>query len=921
MSLEHLIEKSKTFNLDEVRWSNQGENSRQEFIKKFPLNSLKDLTVDNYVQGAGNKNSFCYWLEFKKILFGIGGGNAFKYGLWKATKDNNYYVGYGKNKKQLLGEELANYFNTIKKGIITALALVEKDQIEGIKDINIPIRNDVLQKIMSMYYPEKFIAMGSPKTILEFAHDIELKGVELQSGNVIQVNYESNKFLRSREEFKNWDYWKLGVFIWLYYNDELEEIKNYRKEFSAWLAQNFEISNGTSSSYIKALDILSKILKKELFTVTDNIFLNDLYEDLIAKQKEPNGRYFYKKSPSYGRKGFYSAAVSSYIQFLDTTPIHKDQEAFADILEKYSPDDLATYFSFLFEFLNKYQIKKRDTRLLYSTSNNNLAFTIGQRLSWVLHKSNKRGKFGVLSIDKIRSHSEEFSGNRPFPFFTYFNSIEFSKEDKESIFNGFEQELNRTNKSSYSKHTNKEFENAVFDRSFREKFTGIIKGDQPDISDMKQPVNTIFYGPPGTGKTFRLKQEYFDKYTSKETSISKEKHFEYVVENIGWHECLAIALLDLGRSTVSNIMEHPWILKKREYSQAKNIRANLWGNLQAHTVEECPNVHVKKRRDPSLFYKHEDSTWEVVEDQLRELIPEIFEVKKSVEEFNPDPDKEIKRYRFVTFHQSFSYEDFIEGIKPILPEDGEEVSDLNYTIEDGVFKELCRKAEADPENQYAIFIDEINRGNIAQIFGELITLIEKDKRWGADNQLSTLLPYSKKVFRVPKNLDIYGTMNTADRSVEALDTALRRRFSFEEVMPDPEKLIGKSVGGIDLKELLTVMNERIELLVDRDHTIGHSYFLEISNQQELVDAFNNKVIPLLQEYFYGDFGKIGLVLGKGFIQKKDNKKIKFADFQYENEDDFKNDTYTLVKITEDNISKALEILLRNKQSEVEEQTD
>jgi DNA polymerase III delta prime subunit len=432
-----------------------------------------------------------------------------------------------------------------------------------------------------------------------------------------------------------------------------------------------------------------------------------------------------------------------------------------------------------------------------------------------------------------------------------------------------------------------------------------------------QASNIIFYGPPGTGKTYRLKEEYFGKYSSKETSLSKEKHFEYVVENAGWHECLVIALLDLKRASVSEIMEHPWIRKKIEFSQAKNIRANLWGNLQAHTVEECPNVNVKIRRSPSVFYKHEDSTWEVLQEQVKELTPEIYTLKKSVEAFIPNPDKEINRYRFVTFHQSFSYEDFIEGIKPILPGEGEEIDDLNYTIVDGVFKDLCRKAEGDPENRYAIFIDEINRGNIAQIFGELITLIEKDKRWGAKNQLSAVLPYSKKEFRVPKNLDIYGTMNTADRSVEALDTALRRRFSFQEIMPDPEKLRGKTIGSIDLEQLLTVINQRIELLVDRDHTIGHSYFIEVNNEQELADAFNDKVVPLLQEYFYGDFGKIGLVLGKGFIQKNNNKKAQFAEFEYENQDDFKNDTYSLKRMNEDNILEALEILLRNKKAEEE----
>lgn len=459
-----------------------------------------------------------------------------------------------------------------------------------------------------------------------------------------------------------------------------------------------------------------------------------------------------------------------------------------------------------------------------------------------------------------------------------------------------------------------------FDKYY-EKLMAIMEVSNFDVKEMNTiaPSNIIFYGPPGTGKTYHLRNEFFQQYVSKETTISKEKHFEYVVENASWWECIAVSLLDLKKASVSDILEHPWVAKKIEFSQAKNVRASIWGNLQTHTVEDCPNVKYRARQTPQIFFKHEDSTWEILEDLAVDVAPEIYGLKKSVEDFNPDPDKEICRYRFVTFHQSFSYEDFIEGIKPVLPEDGEEVNDLSYKVEDGVFKELCRKAEADAENRYAIFIDEINRGNIAQIFGELITLIEKDKRWGAKNQMSAILPYSKKELRVPVNLDIYGTMNTADRSVEALDTALRRRFSFIEMMPDPSKLRGKTVAGIDLENLLSEINQRIELLVDRDHTIGHSYFMGVTNEQDLAEVFKDKVIPLLQEYFYGDFGKIGLVLGKGFISRNQNHKVDFADFQYENQEDFKADTFSLKEITAETIVGALELLLGRRTVEEDSQ--
>ena len=391
---------------------------------------------------------------------------------------------------------------------------------------------------------------------------------------------------------------------------------------------------------------------------------------------------------------------------------------------------------------------------------------------------------------------------------------------------------------------------------------------------------------------------------------SKEQHFETVVSSCSWWQVIAIVLLDLKKAKVSDIFEHDWVRRKASLSNSKTIRPTIWGQLQSHTINECKYVNVTNRQQPLIFNKTEDSYWEILEDHVEELAPELYDLKDSVTNYNPDPDKIIKHYDFVTFHQSFAYEDFIEGIKPILPQDdAEDTKDLGYTIEDGVFKSLCIKAKNDPEHRYAIFIDEINRGNVSAIFGELITLIEIDKRQGAKNELSIKLPYSKKEFSVPSNLDIYGTMNTADRSVEALDTALRRRFEFKEMMPDYSVIQEETVGAVKLSEVLEKINQRIELLIDRDHTIGHSYFVGVDTEQKLANAFNNKIVPLLQEYFYGDYGKIGLVLGKGFVEKVKNENITFAKFEYENANDFKTPSFVLKGVDETSVMEAVQLLL------------
>ena len=176
---------------------------------------------------------------------------------------------------------------------------------------------------------------------------------------------------------------------------------------------------------------------------------------------------------------------------------------------------------------------------------------------------------------------------------------------------------------------------------------------------------------------------------------------------------------------------------------------------------------------------------------------------------------------------------------------------------------ICEKARGRKEN-YVLIIDEINRGNVAQIFGELITLIEDDKRQGAENEIWCTLPYSGEKFCVPNNLYIIGTMNTADRSVEALDSALRRRFQFIEMMPDT-KLIPNIAR---CQDVFSTINKRIAILKDSEHQIGHSYFISVKSELDLCKVFRYSIIPLLQEYFFGDMERIKMVIGKGFVKEE-----------------------------------------------------
>ena len=264
-------------------------------------------------------------------------------------------------------------------------------------------------------------------------------------------------------------------------------------------------------------------------------------------------------------------------------------------------------------------------------------------------------------------------------------------------------------------------------------------------------------------------------------------------------------------------------------------------------------------------------TWSTVRHSLAIIdglnVEDAEDDRERFQEYKFDIESGEGQIAMVTFHQNFAYEDFVEGIRPKL--DGE---DLSYELHDGIFKRIARAA-ARPESSdkaFVLIIDEINRGNIAKIFGELITLIEDSRRVGKEDETEVTLPYSVKPFSIPDNLYIIGTMNTADRSIQLLDTALRRRFTFFEMMPNPQHdLVPPDIEGVDCRRMLKAINERITMLLDREHQIGHTYFKEVDDIEQLAKAFRNQIFPLLQEYFFDDWGKIRRVLnGNGFVSTR-----------------------------------------------------
>jgi len=535
----------------------------------------------------------------------------------------------------------------------------------------------------------------------------------------------------------------------------------------------------------------------------------------------------------------------------------------------------------------------------------------GTKTIWFTKQNGEYYFWGYGTVNEIEVVKENEDWNLTYDDYTLFDkqsdSIEldgkFLKHGNESIKKQIENVENFNNQHAMVEITKKIYEEITGEKTTMSQTEQQNKKYEKFFDILNKKKQFFFYGPPGTGKTFTAKKiakEFIKESQTK--SFSDEQYNEYVLSMISKisnennfklekqtdnqiilknsqkeirvylnysksgkqtpHDCyvgISQSVIDFLNQTdeenrfiliinndVKNFVTipHQFIKQNVKLSGGDNWDSNGNGDHSFH-------IHVFD--DRSQFRANESHSDNYIDcNDFLSNIEILFNC-------NGKPCNKLEK---VTFHQSFSYEEFIEGIRPKTDEN---INQVTYPIEDGIFKKLSKCASLHEKENFVLIIDEINRGNISKIFGELITLLENDKRGD-----EVTLPYSKKLFSVPENLYIIGTMNTADRSLVHIDAALKRRFGQYELMPN-YSLLDSKIEKIHLGILLENINQKIINAGFRDNQIGHSYFMNdgdsITTKKELHFAFAYDIVPLLKDNFYDDDKILRDILGEGFIDE------------------------------------------------------
>lgn len=806
--------------------------------------------------------------------------------------------------------------------------------------IDLKCKNDDLLRVNAIY-PELI-----PQVKALFKPFIHSKEIEINNiiNEIEKNNFISFYIIKNESEYNNIrDTFNVNDRILLIdSNGKMGDVKLHTKEGPINFPESLDIKTSVIGLNLDQILEINESIKRKSIKPNNLKRINDIKKDL-----NDNGYFKFTSFFTY-HDTLYNKLVyknSKNLKTNITIPLGKEEKVFKVSMSHRSLDDEA--YSYFME--NNLIVVHKDTNAMATSSQtqgDDFVNLMGINDYFYLCRGNRN----LELIGKVTSNStpcelDQFGENgwlqRSFEIVTEVRK-EGSYEDASKWwtpnFNSTLIAIPRNEIILANDVIFKPFFNAEFIINKDQTNSNSIL-DKENETTMEQPLNQILYGPPGTGKTYNTinkaleiigeKIDYNDRKLVKERFNAKVKEGQIVFTT--FHQSMSYEEFIEGIKPLKPENDD----KSVKYDISPGILKSICERIKSSNALES---QIEIQNIPSNF----EELYKLFINKIRDIYNNLSENEKhyfpsrnsNIKLVNVDNDiiatqgeeatniVTIAKDKIKAIYEKYNN---IENIKNIYKDLRDLDAGISWTTNYyAVFKALkdfensiksrSQGTQKVKQKNYVLIIDEINRGNVSQIFGELITLIEEDKRLGKTEELEITLPYSKEKFGVPPNLYIIGTMNTADRSVEALDTALRRRFSFVEMPPKYDLDQTKNmIQEYAVTDILKTINNRIEKLLDKDHLIGHSYFMNIKTVEELEVVFGNKVIPLLQEYFYGDYGKIGLVLGNGFVRKIEwNGDNIFADFDYEGKNDF--DDREVFELYCDDFKNALKLLMEKKQT-------
>jgi 5-methylcytosine-specific restriction protein B len=788
---------------------------RKHFEERFSLEAWPSMPLEAYALGVEKyRDTYCYLLEWGSLHLGsIRGGSAHKLLIYKTNKGPWYFDAEYKDEQEA--------WQSVRAAFVEAFRLAKSGDWGLIDDLP-PLQGGPALRVKSLhvYFPKDILPIASRPHVEHFLRKFDRPEAENRQIGIVQLNRALLSTIRSIPSFQNWDTNEIERFLysWAAPPEKRRVVKIAPGHDAIFWSQCFE-GRYVCVGWDEVGDLRNFDTKESFVT---------RFSDAYSKE--------------YGNN--------------QSTVSRKANELWT--LKELEPGDVV--------------VANKGTSEVLAVGN-----VVEPGYEWM--ESRQEYKH-IVHVDWDKSYAKQIPSQKKWAFATV--------------------------------------------APVSVQLYGLITGKSPvtspaPISDdlpfdeiaaaLKRKGQVILYGPPGTGKTFIARQfavfwlcqlagkpelesiladaKLFEK-TERELSTAQiTRRVWWVVANpsqwswdalfrekkvryrygrlqrnyplvqvgdlvVGYQATPDKKIVALGRITEGfNPAGKNGVIEIGPVSEIKN----------GPTFDEMSQDATLRKSEPIRF-NNQGTLFALTEAEASHLLALLSDKNANLQPYL-DGETGISGLTRLTFHPSYSYEDFIEGFRPVETGD----ATISLRLEDGIFKRICRAAQAQPDKTFLLLIDEINRANLAKVFGEIITLLENDKRG-----LAITLPQSKESFFVPPNVYLLGTMNTADRSIKLLDAALRRRFAFIELMPDLEILRGAKIGALSLDVFLGELNRRIAEHDGREKQIGHAVLLDrgqpVSDQEEFVARFKEEILPLLQEYCYDDFAALARYLGPKLVNQQ-----------------------------------------------------